>query len=221
MKSKEFFGKLVSGYLFGHLLAMAFVVVLLCFGVKYGLDIYTHHGQAIAVPNLQGMSYDKAEEMLHNLGLTVVVSDSGYNRRMPADCVLMQTPARGALVKRGHIIYITVNSPESPSLPLPDLVDNSSLREAQAKLTALGFKLLEPQLVHGEKDWVYGIMARGRRLSAGDRAAIDIPLTLQIGDGTYDESAGDINYLENESHEDESSEETDEFEAVPETAPVE
>ena len=60
MKTKEFFGKFVSAFLLGNLLAMAVVVVLLCFGVKYGLDWYTHHGKGIVVPKVEGMIYVNA-----------------------------------------------------------------------------------------------------------------------------------------------------------------
>jgi hypothetical protein len=42
--------------------------------------------------------------------------------------------------------------------------------------------------VTGEKDWVYGILCRGRRVSNGDRVPIDHPLTLMVGSGAFDES---------------------------------
>lgn len=51
---------------------------------------------------------------------------------------------------------------------------------------ALGFKLLPPQRVSGEKDWVYGILCRGRRVSTGDRISIEAPLTLMIGSGQFE-----------------------------------
>lgn len=217
MNTKEFFGKFASKYLWNNILAMLVVVVLLCFGVKYGLDIYTHHGEGIPVPNIKGMDFEKALRLLEDDGLQIEVSDSGYNKRMPANCILAQTPGYGMKVKSGHVIYVTVNSPSSPSFAIPDIVDNSSLREAQAKLMAIGFKLLPPKLIPGEKDWVYGVMSRGRRVSAGDRVSIDIPLTLIVGSGQYDGAAGDIDYTEPETEQDDnSSSETDEFEEVKE-----
>ena len=90
-------------------------------------------------------------------------------------------------VKAGHVIYVTVNSPSSPTFAIPDVIDNSSYREAEAKLMALGFKLLPPKRILGEKDWVYGIMSRGRQLNTGDHVSIDVPLTLVIGNGRYGE----------------------------------
>ena len=196
MESKEFFGKFKSKYLWGNLLAMALTVVLLCVGVKYGLDIYTHHGEGVPVPNLTGMTYNNAANLLARNGLRIVVSDSGYNKRLPADCILAQSPGEGTSVKKGHTIYVTVNSPSSPTVTIPDIIDNSSVREATAKLTALGFKLLDPKIVTGEKDWVYGILCRGRRISVGDRVSIDLPLTLMIGNGEDEDIGPDIQYSE-------------------------
>lgn len=185
MKTKEFFGKFCSKFLIWNLIAMALVIILLVVGVNYGLDWYTHHGESIRVPNIEGMRIAKARETMDELGLEIVVTDSGYNRRLPADCVLSQNPGAGLTVKSGHTIYVTINSSNSPSVAIPDVVDNSSYREAEAKLISLGFKVLPPQYVTGEKDWVYGVLCNGRRVTAGERVSIEQPLTLQIGSGQY------------------------------------
>ena len=195
MNIKELARKIFSRYLVLHLVGMAVFIILLCVGVKYGLDIYTHHGEGIEVPSVKGMSYQKARLLLNEKGLTVIVSDSGYNKKLPADCILAQSPGSGTKVKEGHTVYLTVNSPSSPTFAIPDIVDNASVREAEAKLLAMGFQLTPPQQVVGEKDWVYGILCRGRRVSNGDRVPIDNPLTLMVGSGTYDEST-DVDYVD-------------------------
>ena len=192
---KEFLGKLFRNYIVRHLMAMALVVILLCVGVGFGLDIYTHHGEGIVVPQVKGMTYSKARMLLEEDGLTIMVTDSGYNKTLPADYILAQTPGYGTKVKSGHTVYVTVNSPSSPTVAVPDIVDNSSVREAEAKLMAMGFRLLPAKRVSGERDWVYGIICRGRRVSNGDRISIDYPLTLLVGDGSigdYD----DFEYVE-------------------------
>ena len=185
MKTKEFFGKFCSKFLFWNLIAMALVVILLVVGVNYGLDWYTHHGESIRVPNIEGMRITKAREMMEECGLEIVVTDSGYNKRLPADCVLSQNPGAGLTVKSGHTIYVTINSSNSPSVAIPDVVDNCSYREAEAKLISLGFKVLPPQYVTGEKDWVYGVSCNGRKVSTGERISIEQPLTLLVGSGQY------------------------------------
>ena len=192
MKTREFFGKFCSKFLVGNLIAMILVIIVLAVGVNYGLDWYTHHGEEIKVPNIEGMEISKARAMLEEKGLIVVVTDSGYNKRLPADCVLAQNPDAGLMVKTGHTIYIIVNSASSPTLAIPDVVDNCSYREAEAKLVSLGFKVLPPQYVTGEKDWVYGVSCNGRKVSAGERISIEQPLTLLVGSGQYgmDEEIG-------------------------------
>ena len=212
MEAKEFFGKFASGFLWGNILAMVLVVVALAFGVKYGLDTYTHHGEGIEVPKIEGMVYQNARAMMEERGLNVVVTDSGYNKRLPAGSILLQNPGPGMKVKAGHTIYVTVNSPSSPTFAIPDVVDNSSYREAEAKLVAIGFKLDPPQQVEGEKDWVYGILCRGRRVSTGDRISIDSPLTLLVGNGHYS-SDEEIDYIEPEPQ-DVQGGETDEFQEI-------
>ena len=169
-------------------MAMALVVILLCVGVGIGLDYYTHHGEGIVVPDLKGMGYDKACHLLAERGLDIVVSDSGYSKQYPANSVLAQTPAFGQKVKQGRIVYVTINSPHSPTFAVPDIVDNSSVREAEARLQAMGFRLTAPLLIDGEKDWVYGILCQGRRISNGDRITMDYPLTLMVGKGTFDDA---------------------------------
>ena len=191
MKSKDFFRKFMSLYLWGNLLAMAVVVCALFFGVKYGLNAYTRHDESIPVPDLTAMDFNKARTLLEMDELRIEVSDSGYNKRLPAHCILSQTPMHGTRVKRGRIIYVTVNAPSSPTVSIPDVIDNCSRREAEAKLTALGFRMLEPKYVAGEKDWVMGIVSRGRDVSTGDRISTEYPLMLILGNGAYD--TDDIN----------------------------
>ena len=213
MEAKEFFGKFASGFLWGNILAMVLVIVALAFGVKYGLDVYTRHGEGIEVPKVEGMVYQKARALMEERGLYLVVTDSGYNKRLPANSILIQNPGPSMKVKQGHTIYVTVNSPSSPSFAIPDLVDNSSFREAEAKLTAIGFKLTPPQQVEGEKDWVYGILCRGRRVSTGDRISIDSPLTLLVGNGHYG-AEEEIDYIGSEAQPMQEEGETDEFEEI-------
>ena len=188
MKAKEFFGKFKSLYLWGNLLAMALVIVALCFGVKYGLEAYTHHNESVVVPNLIRVNATDARRLLAEKGLEMMVADSGYNKQFAADGILLQTPSAGVKVKLGRTIYVTVNSPSSPTFPIPDIVDNSSYREAEARLTALGFRLLPPKRVIGERDWIYGILCRGRHVNTGDHVSIEDPLTLLIGNGQYGEN---------------------------------
>lgn len=212
MNIKEFLGKFVSKYVLLNLLAMLIVVLLLMAGLIYGLDKYTRHGEEIEVPDLYTMPYAQAAELLAQNGMNVLVSDSGHNKRLPAECVLAQNPKAGSRVKQGHMIYVTLNSPSSPSFAIPDIIDNSSVREAEAKLTAIGFRLLAHKYITGEKDWVYGVISRGRNLGVGDRVSIDVPLQLVVGSGLYEGGESSVEYSDADYMG--SSFDTDDFEEV-------
>ena len=106
---------------------------------------------------------------------------------MPAGSIVVQSPAKGMAVKEGRTIYVTINSLTIPRVRIPDLIDNCSYREAQARLQQLEFRLLPPKLIDGEKDWVYGIQWEGHNVKAGDMIARESALTLVIGNGAYEE----------------------------------
>ena len=214
MTSSEFISKFKSKYLWGNLAAMTMVVVLLCTAVKYGIDIYTHHGEAIPIPNILHKSYADAEHILDDADLKMVVTDTGYVKNLPPDCILEQSPAPGVKVKAGHVIYVTINSDHSPTITIPDVIDNSSLREAIAKLSAMGFKLGPPQYIPGEADWVYGILVRGKHVVAGDKVSVEETLIIQVGNGQR--SASDsVDYIDPASPiNEENSGDLDDFEEV-------
>ena len=87
------------------------------------------------------------------------------------------------MVKPGRVVFVTVNAAHAMMLALPDLADNSSYRDAESKLRLMGFKVTAPKYTSGDRDWVYSIEAGGKPRKAGERIAVDIPLTLVIGDG--------------------------------------
>ena len=202
--------------LWGNLAAMAGVIVVLAVGFKFAIDIYTHHGESITIPNLVHRSFDQAQETLDSLGLELQVSDTGYVKTLPPGCILEQYPAPGDHVKSGHVVYVTINATKTPTLTLPDVIDNCSLREAMAKLTAMGFKLNPPQFVPGEKDWVYGITVNGRHVVYGDKISVDARLTIQVGNGMRD-SSDSVDYVDPEIQDNEDDGDVDEFQEV--TAP--
>lgn len=186
MSVKEFIKKIFSPILWGNFLAMLLVMVALAIGVWKGLERYTRHGESIAVPKVKGMTIEQARESLRVRTLQATIIDSSYNRSLPPGTVLEQTPAAGSQVKSGREIYLTVNAQSTPTVPIPDIADNCSLREAEARLKALGFRLGPCEIVDGEKDWVYGVKSGGRAVYTGVRVPIDVPIVLQVGGGDDD-----------------------------------
>ena len=183
MTIKEFFSFKTNKYFWLNLIAMMAVVILLLFGVLKWLDVYTRHGEAVVVPDVKGMTVGEAEMLLRNHGLVCVVSDSNYVKNKPAGSILELNPSAGQKVKEGRTIYLTINTLDVPLRLVPDVADNSYVRQAQAKILAAGFKLSENELISGEKDWVYGVKYKGRQLNMGDKVPVGATLTLLVGDG--------------------------------------
>lgn len=186
MEKQSFFKKFFSKHIWGNLLAMALIIFLLSLGFKYGLELYTRHGQSVEMPDILHKSFEQAEAMLDSLDLNIEVSDTDFVKSLPPDCILEQSIAAGDIIKPDRVVYVKINGAHSPSKAIPDIIDNSSLRDAQNKLTALGFKLGDPEYVPGERDWVYGLKCRGRSLFEGDLVSTEDVLTIQVGDGRRD-----------------------------------
>ena len=185
MNIKEFFSFKKNFFFWGNLSAMVVVVVGLLVGVFFWLESYTRHDVSVTVPDVKGLLRAEAESILRQNRLTPVISDSTYNTSRPGGIVLDMNPAQGAVVKDGRAVYLTVNTTRPPMRVLPNLIDNSSLREAEAKLLAMGFKLDKNDSIEGEKDWIYGIKYRGASLSNGDELPVGATLVLEVGSGEY------------------------------------
>ena len=186
MTIKEFFSFKTNKFFWLNIIAMIVVVIVMVFGVLKWLDIHTHHGETVMVPDVKGMTVEEATKMFRNHGLVCVISDTKYVKDEAAGIILDLKPGVGEKVKEGRTVYLTVNTLDIPLRVIPDVADNSSLRQAEAKLQSAGFKLTEIQLIHGEKDWVYGVKYQGRQLTAGEKIPMGASLTLMVGDGAGD-----------------------------------
>ena len=191
MTIKDFFSFRQNKFFWINLIAMVGVVVLALFGVLKGLDIYTRHGEAVVVPDVKGMKVAEAGKLFLNHKLNYIVSDSTYVKEQPAGCILDHHPASGQRVKEGRTIYLTINTQNIPLQDIPDIADNSSMRQAQARLLATGFKLTEHEYIPGEKDWVYGVKYKGHTLTKGEKVPMGATLTLIVGDGGETPQEGD------------------------------
>lgn len=193
MTFKEFFSfrKNISFWL--NIVAMVVVGIGFIFGVLEWLDVYTRHGETVTVPNVREMTVEEAEKAFRQEGLVCVISDTRYVKNLAAGIVLDMKPNAGEKVKEGRTIYLTINTREVPLRTVPDVADNSSFRQAEAKLQSVGFKLTEVQLIPGEKDWVYGVKYQDRELSAGEKVPVGAALTLIVGDGLGELSGDSLN----------------------------
>ena len=183
MRIKEFFSFRQNKLFWINIAAMIVVVAGCLFGVLKALDVYTRHGEAVVVPDVKGLGLTEAQKMFAERGLKAVVADSSYVKKLPAGCVLDYNPVAGQRVKQGRTIYLTINTRNVPLQEVPDVADNSSVRQAEARLLAAGFRLTHNDSIPGEKDWVYAVKYKGDSLAIGAKVPIGATLTLVIGNG--------------------------------------
>ena len=124
-----------------HLLIIAGISVALGFiFLKIYLPYYTNHGETVSVPDLSGMSYEEAKDLLENASLLYEITpDSGFSTEKDPLSILKQLPEANALVKKDRKIYLTLNARNAPILKMPNLI-NMQLKNVQEILANIGFQ---------------------------------------------------------------------------------
>jgi len=166
-----------------NVLAMIVIGIVLVLVTFRWIKSYTLHGEYIAVPDVSGMYEEEAGKVLADAGLKYEVLDYKYDNMMIEGGVIEQKPKPGSYVKDGRKIYLTLNSGKVPTRPVPDVADNSSLRAAESRLTAAGFKLGKTVYIDGDLDWVYEIRYQGEKIEAGTEIPEGSLLTIVAGNG--------------------------------------
>jgi beta-lactam-binding protein with PASTA domain len=102
------------------------ITVGLVFSSYAILNIYTKHGKNQKVPDVKGKSFYDAKKLLSNSDLDYLVVDSTYRDGIPPLSIIDQQPRKGAYVKDGRKVYLTLNASQPPSVKIPNLIDNST-----------------------------------------------------------------------------------------------
>jgi len=171
----------------GNLLGLIFASVLLLSVVLKGLDQYTQHGKAVAVPNVKGLSVERARAFFENKNLNYIVVDSVFIKNATPGTISETTPPKGSMVKEGRTVYLKIVAYLPHLIAIPDVKD-SSQRQSLAMLRSLGFENIEIKAVPGfYRDLVMGIESKGVPMIEGQRVPANTPLSLLVSSGS-DES---------------------------------
>ena len=182
-----------------NLVAMIAVVVIIPYIVLLWIDSYTHHGETYSVPNVCGMQLEEAKELLRKSNLDLEIIDYKYKKGAAENEVVEQMPVANARVKQGRKIMLAMSSKSKPVAAIPSVIDNCSLREAEARLKAAGFVIADVVTIEGEKDWVYAVKYNGRELVNGENVPREAKLVIVVGSGekrVVDEVVIDEGYFE-------------------------
>ena len=171
----------LTNVVWGNILGLVVFITAFITGVMIFISNYTRHGESIEVPDLRGLKPEAAMMRLEALGLSGVVTDTGYVTTKPPYTLLEQSIAPGKHVKIGRTLTFTINGNGARPVLIPDLANNTSVREAEARLRTLGFTQIKYKYIDGDPDWVYSILVKGKEVYKNQRISIDQPVTLVVG----------------------------------------
>ncbi|MCC5914549.1 MAG: PASTA domain-containing protein [Balneolaceae bacterium] len=101
---------------------------------------YTNYNHGVTVPDVTKLSLDEAEELLDSYGLRHEILDRRSNTAYPANYIIDQSPSASRLVKPNRKIYLTVNTAETPTTVVPDVV-SMHIRNAAIQLEQHGLNV--------------------------------------------------------------------------------
>lgn len=137
------FLKFLTSKMFLRHLALAVVIgVILLLVTLLWLRIYTHHGQAITVPDMSGLTESEVEDVIRSRNLRYQVIDSVFSSEMPRGTVIKHNPEPGSMVKKNRRIFLTMNAVNPEMVTMPRLV-GLSIRQARLALENAGLQLGE------------------------------------------------------------------------------
>lgn len=138
----DFLRFLISKQFLRHLgLAVAIALILLL-SILVWLKVYTHHGQAIMVPDLRGLTEEEVADVTSSRDLRFEIVDSVYSQEMPRGTVIKQNPSARSKVKKSRRVFLTMNAVNPEMVVMPQLV-GLSIRQARLALQNAGLILGE------------------------------------------------------------------------------
>ena len=165
---------------------IAVVASLLVLFIAIGsLKMFTHHGEAVEVPDLMGK---KLSDILANDDydmFEMVVVDSVYSKEEKGS-IVSQDPSPGSKVKKGRKIYLCTVAVGERMLLMPDLIDLTR-RQAATILESIGLQLGEVKVVPSQyAGAVIEQQYKGRPIAKGTEIPYGSSITLLVGSGEED-----------------------------------
>lgn len=130
MSVKQF---LTSRVFLRHLILVLLLLLILLIVTMQVLKTYTLHGQAIPVPDFQGLTFEQATESALKNQLKVQLVDSFFVSEEVPGVIVEQVPEAGLMVKQNRTIFLTKNLMVPEQTIFPRLTD-ISFRQAMVIL---------------------------------------------------------------------------------------
>ncbi len=175
---RDFFRPQRMGF---HLVLAVVVTLVLLIGAAFALDAYTRHGSEFEMPEYIGRSSDSLMETNPD-GFIFVVRNTLFCKDKPDGTVLEQDPLPGEMVKAGRKVYLTCSSTVPPTVAMPQLAGDITLRQAMTILENNGLVL--EKVIYTESENVNLVLEqyyKGRPIRKGTVINKGSKITLEVG----------------------------------------
>lgn len=185
---KEFGSFLITKVFLKHLGISVLVIVALLFGVFQSLNVITHHGEGLSVPDFTGKTLKEAIQTADESDLRIEVSDSVYNAPGKKGTVIAQNPPPDFKVKKGRTIHVQIKTFNPETIDMPDFT-GVSLIQAKADIETYGLKIGTLKYVPDiATNNVLEQMYRGRPIAPGTKIEKNSRIDLVLGMGESNEA---------------------------------
>ncbi len=166
-----------------NLIFAILLVIILLFGSFYSLNLITHHGEGLSVPDFTGMTIKQVTKEAKNKNLRFNVIDSVFNAPGKKGTVFSQNPPANFKVKEGRTILLTVKTFNPQRIPMPDFT-GVSLIQAKADIETYGLKIGKLKYIPDiATNNVLEQMYRGKPISPGTLIEKNSIIDLVLGLG--------------------------------------
>ena len=187
-----------KGVLFHLFLAAVVTAGLINYYFNTYLPEITNHGQEIEAPNLENKNLVEARTLLDEKKLTFVVTDTIFSEKHAPLTIINQQPKKGALVKEGRKIYLTINASDVPKIHITE----NHIRNLSAGYITLNSSLANLKLEMGDTTYVLGkykdlvnkIYYKGKELKAGDIIDLGSKLDFELQDGRFGQQSSNSDF---------------------------
>ncbi len=160
------------------LIIAAAVVALVLIALGIALVAGAFDRETVEVPQLKGLTYEEAEELLEEYDLKIKEGDYVYSKAYDVEEIVSQDPKAGAKVKKGATITVNI-SKGSTEGTVPNLIGKSK-KEAEKIIEEFGFEVgdIIEKTDTAEKNQVIAQDPDG-----GTQAEIGSKISITISDG--------------------------------------
>ncbi len=149
------------------------------------LDFYTMHGKSIQVPDFRDMEIADARTIAQSNHVELVISDSMFLKDKPPGVVLSQKPEKGASVKKGRKIYLSVTKYTPDMVTLPKVFGVSEdYRQYSKKLKRLGVSTKVKKEVFNHRlsgGTILKVFYKGKDISDDLEKGVKVPVGSTLG----------------------------------------